>query len=111
MPRKPLVVLLHGMRTHAKWMDLVEQILKKTGKCEVAQVKFGYFDLVRFWCPCWTRPKPLSTILWKLEHAIALHPGAPLVLLAHSFGSYAISEILRAKPHIVPVRLLLCGSI
>jgi hypothetical protein len=90
---------------------MVKGVLHQEGICEVIPLQYGYFDVIRFWWPLWTREKPINKILWRVEHAVGLYPGAELIIVAHSFGTYAIATILERKPHIRPSRMILCGSV
>ena len=109
--RLELVLLVHGIRTAATWQGMVKQALQRESRTVVCPLKYGYFDSLSFWCPLFTRKRPIDELLYKIEDAIAGSPNAELVIVAHSFGTYAITKILRQKPGIRPSRMILCGSI
>jgi hypothetical protein len=108
---RPLVVLVHGIRTSGKWMLRIKPVLESESGCVVESAGFGFFDIFRFLLPGPTRKSVIETVRWKLLHAVDLHKGRPLVIIGHSFGTFCISEILKDSPQIRPVRLLFCGSI
>ncbi len=79
--------------------------------CVIEASGFGFLDLLRFILPGPTRKTVLDTVEWKLRHAIDRHKERPLIIVAHSFGTFCITEILKVNPQIRPMRLLFCGSI
>jgi pimeloyl-ACP methyl ester carboxylesterase len=104
-----VVALIHGIRTTAGWQEKARQALAVDGKIVVAPIGYGYLDVIRFIGP-W-RNGPITTVEHKLRDLQRLHSGCDLVVMAHSFGTYIVSEILRQSPDIRIKRLLLCGSI
>ena len=109
--RPQVVLLVHGIRTPATWQGMVKQALQREGRTTVFPSKYGYFDALRFWCPLFTRQRPIDELLYKIEDVLAGSPSAEMVIAAHSFGTYAVTKILRQKPGIRPSRMILCGSI
>jgi len=110
-PSKKLVLLIHGIRTEALWHGMVKDILEENDLVTVIPLKYGYFDAFRFWFPFLTRKSPVKQLLWRIKDAIANHTADELVIIAHSFGTYAILQILKEEPTIRPNRMILCGSI
>lgn len=111
--RLRLVILLHGIRTQAEWQQKVRPVLRADGGItEVIAIKYGYFDTLRFLLP-FARRRTLETIHRKLMEALLYHRGEEreVVVIAHSFGTYAIARILREHPEVSIDRLLLLGSI
>jgi pimeloyl-ACP methyl ester carboxylesterase len=108
--KEQLVLLVHGIRTQAEWQGMVRDSLTRVGTV-VEPIKYEYFDAFRFWFPFFTRKLPLKQVLWKVRHAIGRHEGREVVIIAHSFGTYAILNILVDQPDIRCTRLLLCGSV
>lgn len=106
----PIVVLVHGIRTSAKWFRRVGAILQDEAECKVEPIGYGFLDTFRFLLP-WTRKSVIETVRWKLTHAIERYKNRPLIIVAHSFGTYCITEILKSSPYIRPAQILLCGSI
>ena len=106
-----LVILLHGIRTQATWQEMVRAELAGIDDTEVVPIKYGFLDALRFWFPLWTRLKPLSVIQWKLEDAISQGKGRHVTVIAHSFGTYAVAQLLSRVATFRPDRILLCGAI
>jgi hypothetical protein len=117
-PREPasstiqeVVLLIHGIRDFAEWQHKVSPILKEISNKEVWPLSYGRFDALKFWFPLWTRRAPIRKILRRIRDAHARNPSAKLSVIAHSFGTYAIGEILSNNPEIELHRLILCGAI
>jgi pimeloyl-ACP methyl ester carboxylesterase len=109
---KEVILLIHGIRDFAEWEDLVSPILTEgLLNTEIIPLKYGRFDAFRFWFPFWTRAAPINNLLPKMRDVRTLNPTAKLSVIAHSFGTYAIGEILRENPDIRLHRLILCGAI
>lgn len=108
-----VIILIHGIRTHAEWqesiltwMDLGETVIAKP-------LRYGRFDLFSFLSPLWTRNRPIQKITAEIDYLLAEYPESSWrrVIVAHSFGTYAITKILEDKPAMYIDDLLLCGSI
>lgn len=108
-PRKICLVLIHGIRTHAVWQDKVKRLLKAHTNVKVVPAGFGFLDVFKFLF--WFRDTPIRKIARELRDVPSLHPDHQIIVIAHSFGTYVISEILRNEPDIRLSRLILCGSI
>ena len=108
--QKQIVVLIHGIRTQGEWHELVAPLLTRPGR-QVLPIKYGFLNVLSFLIPFWTRARPISKVLWRLNSAVAQNPDAELIVIAHSFGTYALARILRENPNIRPVRAILCGGI
>lgn len=106
-----VIVLLHGIRTNAQWQDQAVQILEKEVGAIVVPIKYGAFDLFRFWFPLGLRRGPISRILRELRTIQADKATTPMRVVAHSFGTYSISRILLQHTDVKVSHLLLCGSI
>jgi hypothetical protein len=110
-----VVLLIHGIRTEADWGPMVRSKLEVPGQIEVIPIRYGYFDAFRFWFPFWTRNKPIERVYEQIRVALQKyrrsHPDAKLSIIAHSFGTYIIGEILKRGFDLQIDRLLLCGSV
>lgn len=105
-----LILLIHGIRTQAEWQPMVMAELSGEAAI-VVPLKYGYFNAFQFWCPLFTRRPVLNQILWRIRDACASNPNRTLVIIAHSFGSYAVVNLLRKNGDIRCKRLLLCGGV
>ncbi len=104
-----VVALIHGIRTAAGWQEKARDALAVEGKVVVAPIGYGYQDVIRFLGP-W-RKKAIAKVQQELRDLQRIHKDSDLVVMAHSFGTYIISKILKDSPDIRIKRLLLCGSI
>lgn len=109
-PGKRLVILVHGIRTQAEWQDMVVGQLQNENT-KVIPIKYGFLDIFRFWCPFVTRMKSISEIQWKISQAIFQNPGHEIIVIAHSFGTYAMAQIIKRNPLLEVSRMILCGGI
>jgi len=108
-PRRPVVILIHGIRTHALWQSEIQATLRDEGV--VAHLtKYEYLDLIRFLTP---GPYFRRGVIEKVKaqiRAIA-QDGAPVSIIAHSFGTYVFAQILCECPELTFDRIIFCGSV
>jgi hypothetical protein len=60
----------------------------------VVPLKYGFFDTVSFLFPFFIRSRPLKVLEWKIDAAIDGNTDSELVIVAHSFGTFAVMELL-----------------
>jgi hypothetical protein len=106
-----VVLLVHGIRTHADWQEKVKEVLEEAPGVVVYGLKYGFFSAVAFWLPFGFRWAPVKKLAWRLDHARGLHPNAAVSVIAHSYGTYAVIKLLERRPYLTLHRLVLCGSI
>ena len=110
-----VVLLIHGIRTQADWGPMVRSKLEVPGQIVVIPINYGYFDAFRFWFPFWTRSKPVEKVYVQIRVALQKyrrdHPDAKLSIIAHSFGTYVVGQILKRGFDLKIHRLVLCGSV
>jgi pimeloyl-ACP methyl ester carboxylesterase len=106
-----VVVLVHGIRTHAQWMDPVSRVLKRHDFVP-KRTNYGRFGLLRFLLPvCGARERPIRRVRDLVRGIQRDHPGAKISFVAHSFGTYVVAEVLRHFHDIKAHRLIFCGSV
>lgn len=106
-----LVVLVHGIRTSGRWMRRIKPVLEDEANCKVEMAGYGFLNLFQFLIPGVSRRRAIKIIERKINDATSYNRDLPLIIVAHSFGTYCVTQILKANPHIRPARLLFCGSI
>ncbi|WP_144573540.1 hypothetical protein [Altererythrobacter ishigakiensis] len=108
-----IIHLIHGIRTHADWVDTTERTLRQNPDLEVAVTKYGWFDLVSFLLPGRSRRWPIKKVSDDLLHSYsrAQREGKTLSVIAHSNGTYATVNALKENPNIELEYLLLCGAV
>jgi hypothetical protein len=108
---KIVVILIHGIRTFAPWQELIRDELDNYNSTITYPIGYDYFDAFRFWCPIFTRKKPVNRVLNELRGIQLKHRNDKICVIAHSYGTYIISQILLHQSDIQIDRLLLCGSV
>jgi len=105
-----IVALVHGIRTRATWAEMVARIVREELGYDVQPIRYGYFDLIRFLSPFFTRTAPINRIKENLLDLRDKHPNRTINVIAHSFGSYAIAKAIE-DPTIRLGKIIFCGSI
>lgn len=112
--RDHAVVMIHGIRTEARWFESIEDALKR-GDHQLNPLACGYglFNLFRFLLPLrGLRKAAVASVKRRMDNLLESQPKVRKVsVIAHSFGTYIIGEILRDDPTVRLHRLLLCGAI
>jgi len=112
MSDQPVVILIHGIRTAAWWQNRVASMIESETSATVIPIKYGYFDLLRFWCPfgiC--RSGPVEKLRQQIEGIAKNYPDRPLIVFAHSYGTYALTRVILQNPYFRFDRIILCGSV
>ena len=108
---KQVVVLIHGIRTWARWYTSVSEQLTDAG-FEVERTNYGRFDLVRFLLPVpWFRKRAVANVSRDLRDVFDTHQDQLVSVIAHSFGTYILSRILAESPNLRFYRVIFCGGI
>lgn len=108
---KPVVCLIHGIRTHADWYNEVRNTLIEAG-FEVRLISYGRFDLFRFLFPFpLFRRKVQAEVLDQIRDVRMQFPDNPVSIIAHSFGTYVISQALKSGVDLRVERLFLAGCV
>jgi len=110
-PYREVIFLIHGIRDRARWQSLVKRVLEEIDGVIVIPIRYGYFDVFRFWMPLWTRGKPIRYIQQQIQIAKNNYRVDKYSVIAHSFGTYAISQVLEETKDLVLEKLVLCGCI
>lgn len=108
-----IVVLLHGIRTDAYWHQQFEEIVSALpdGKeTLVLSRKYGNFPVVQYAIP-FLRKKKVIWLRKMLEDIQLRYPLTNICIIAHSFGAYLTTEVLKRTPRLKIDSLILCGSV
>jgi hypothetical protein len=107
---REVLLLVHGIHTHAVWFEMVNQVMSTQVPCQVVPIKYGYFDALRFLLPFGTRGRPIQKVREEIRKTKTKYPNATISVIAHSFGTYALMHAIR-DPSFELARVILCGSV
>ncbi len=109
--KNPVVILVHGIRTHAHWHEEIKSVLMESG-FHVVLTNYGRFDLFRFLAPFeYFRNKAKNKVFTQFRAAKMKHKGAKFSVIAHSFGSYIVARILQDEFDIKLDKIIFVGSV
>jgi hypothetical protein len=108
---RDVVILVHGIRDIARWESEIRATLERNG-FSVEPTNYGRMNLIEFLLPIpYYRRRAISTIWTQIQHAQMLHSGADFSVIAHSFGTYVIAQLLKTQFNIKFRRVIFCGSV
>ena len=106
-----LVILVHGIRDIARWQSEVGRALESEGLL-VEHTSYGRMNLVEFLLPVDVfRKRAVARVWTDIQHARMLHPEADVSIIAHSFGTYVVTRILKEEFALQLNHLILCGCV
>jgi hypothetical protein len=109
--QKQPIILIHGIRTHAPWMDEIKQTLRKNGFV-VEATSYGWYGLFGFLTHSKKfEEQAVQRVLDDIQDATQLHSPHLVSVIAHSFGTYVFSKILLQQVGLKWNRIIFCGSI
>jgi hypothetical protein len=121
VPKKQehVVLLIHGIRTHAQWVGMVKATLEHESDLSVEPIPYGSFSLYRFLLPGPTRCGPanivgkyINDVRERGENLLkSVNERRLISVIAHSFGTYCLFRVLEQQPNISLHRVILCGSV
>ncbi|PIL19004.1 hypothetical protein P775_16710 [Puniceibacterium antarcticum] len=107
----PVVLLLHGIRDFALWQNSIRHTLEENGFV-VEPLNYGRFNLLKFLAPISIfRRQAIKAIEKQVEIVIQNNPDAPIHVIAHSFGTYVVSLLMRERFNLRFHRVIFCGSV
>jgi hypothetical protein len=109
--RQHIIVLLHGMNTDAEWQEALADQLRDDYGVETYPIGYGNFSPLKFLFPIWTRRAPIKIVTQELRALKTKHPNADVSVIAHSFGSYILCNILESQTDLKFFRIQLCGAV
>ncbi len=109
--KEKIVLLVHGIRTHAPWYQEVRRELESHGYI-VELTSYGRFDLFRFLAPIsYFRSAAQEHLYRQIRIAKKMRPEAKFSVIAHSFGTYLLSNILKGEFDLKLDRIIFVGSV
>lgn len=108
-PESIVVVLVHGIQTDGSWQKLVSNELSDIKNLNVVEAGYECVTVAQLVSPF--RSTPVQKVTDEIRDVKRREPHARLMVIAHSFGSYIISEILKKNSDISFEKIIFCGSI
>lgn len=110
-PDEHVVLLVHGIRDHALWQSAVRNDLERAGFI-VEATNYGRFNLLQFLLPIrFFRKRAIQSVWKQIRIVRQAHPSAAISVIAHSFGTYIIANIIRDEFEAKFHRVIFCGSV
>jgi intracellular sulfur oxidation DsrE/DsrF family protein len=106
-----VIMLVHGIRTHAAWTEKIKSVLEKIPNTQVVPVRYQYFSALRFLFPLFTRRAPIHRFIREYRDLKNKYKEAKISVLAHSFGTYVVTRAIEENSDIELYRLALCGGV
>jgi len=105
-----VVILIHGIRTKALWQDSIRKSLENEG-FKVEPTNYDYYDVFAV-------SDTLATLHWwscrgyhEANQTYENQEGANCSIIAHSFGTFIVSKILRKHTDLIFKKIIFCGSV
>jgi hypothetical protein len=109
--KKHIVVIVHGIRDFALWQNSVRSVLEGAG-FEVEATNYGRLNLVQFLLPLrYFRKRAIATVWRQIRIVRQNKPQSPISVVAHSFGTFVISHLMKENFDIEFHRIIFCGSV
>ena len=109
-PKKPLVILVHGIRSRAQWYAPIRNALHP--EFDVEPTNFGFFRLLKFLLPLsYFRTQAAEEVERDIREAMEEHNVKEVSVIAHSFGTFVIGWLLQNRPKVKFNHIIFCGSV
>lgn len=108
-PDSIVLLLVHGIQTDGAWQKLVSNELDDIDNLNVVELGYECVTAAQLVSPF--RSAPVNKITDDIRDVKRREPQARLMVIAHSFGSYIVSEILKKSSDISFEKIIFCGSI
>src|SRR5947209_17498657 len=110
-PRTHVVVLIHGVRDFALWQHSVRATLEEEGFSAEA-TNYGRLNLLEFLMPIgFLRKRAIGTVWRQIRIVRQNNPDADISVIAHSFGTFVLAELMKENFDIKFHRIIFCGSV
>jgi hypothetical protein len=106
-----VVILVHGIRDYALWQNSIRATLERAG-FKAEPTNYDRFNLLKFLLPIWFFRRQAIEEVWKQIRIIAQNnPNTPISVIAHSFGTFVVSHLLKEGFDLKFHRIIFCGSV
>jgi|CXWL01.1.fsa_nt_gi hypothetical protein len=103
------VISLHGIRTRGHWQKFLAPVLAEN-EFIPHPLDYGWFSALGLLIPPLMKRK-LGWLREEYEKIISRDPQCKPSIIAHSFGSWLVANLLKSDPHIKFDKVILVGSI
>src|ERR1700675_4439521 len=106
-----VVILVHGIRDYALWQSKIRATLKEAG-FTAEPTNYGRFNIFQFLMPIlFFRRWAIKQVWEQIRIVKKNHPSARLSIIAHSFGTYVVSYLVKRNFDLNADRIIFCGSV
>lgn len=106
-----VVILVHGIRDFALWQNAVRTPLEDAGYI-VELTNYGRMNLIEFVMPfAYWRKRAIETVWRQIRIIRKRYPTSPISVIAHSFGTFVIANVLKDNFDAKFDRVIFCGSV
>ena len=107
---KPIVISLHGIRTHGAWQKRIIPALAENDFIPVP-LDFGFFRAIQLVIPS-MRDRKVEWLLTEYTKAIGNNRQTrPPSIIAHSLGTYLVARLMEKYELVRFDQIIFCGSI
>lgn len=106
-----VIMCVHGIRTVGAWYDLVVKCFEPHRDYKVVPARIGWVSLFSFLPPLLFRFKAVAKVQRQFREWKEAHPDAVISIIAHSYGTYAVTEAMVADRSIKVENLVFCGGV
>ncbi len=105
-----VVVVVHGIRDRAPWVQMIDKTIGGNG-IKVVGVRYGRFSALKFLAPIDFSSYPISLVDRTFRQVRKQHPNAKISVIAHSFGTHLVARLLQRDDTLKLWRVIVCGSV
>ena len=111
--RSHAVVMIHGIRDGGEWFERIADVLREEDhQIDPVILGYNYFDVLRFLVPIKPiRHGALKHLNQKLKSVLVSESIEKVSVVAHSFGCYNITQLLKQNKDIRLNKLIFCGAV
>lgn len=106
-----VVVIVHGIRDFALWQDSIRQVLEESNFV-VESTNYGRLNIIQFLIPiAFFRRLAIKKISRQVRIIKQNHPHSSISVIAHSFGTFVVSQLIKQNFDVKFARVIFCGSV
>lgn len=106
-----VVLVVYGIRDVGKWQQKVGKMIDGVAGLKSVRVQFGYYDALSFVSIFGNSKRPYQVLLRAYTDARDRYPNAKISVIAHSFGTWLVGQLIEKHPGLKLHRIILCGSV